>query len=134
MTTLVLEQPDLIDRLEKAAIDQNTTPDTLLHTAIQEFLDKIEHQSVAVQRPVSLAPPEFLREAEAFARLKPELFKRYKGRVVAIHQGEVVEVGDDILTVHAAVIDKFGPVPCYVDRVTEETVHRVRIPSVWRKR
>ena len=32
----------------------------------------------------------------------------------------IVEVGDDIVPVHAAVIDKCGPVSCYVDRVTEE--------------
>jgi len=67
MTTLVLEQADLIDRLEKAAIDQNTTPDTLLHTAIQEFLDKIERRSVAIQLTVPPAPPEFRGRKNAIA-------------------------------------------------------------------
>lgn len=77
--------------------------------------------------------PEFLREAEAFERLKPDLLKQYKGRAVAIYQGEVVMIGDTTMDVYGAVIDKFGVVPCYVDYVQEK--RRVaRIPSIWRVR
>lgn len=132
MTALVLQKQHLIERLEQIAARNNTSPEMLLDTAVQEFVDKAEQQVEKVAaRPA--APPEFLREAEAFERLKPELLKQYKGRVVAIYQGKVVMVGENVLDVHAAVTDKFGPVPCYVDQV-EETPRRVRIPSVWRKR
>lgn len=84
----------------------------------------------AVQPPV---PPEFLREVEAFERLKPELLKQYKGHVVAIYQGEVVMVGDKVVDVHSAVIDRFGAVPCYVDHVQEKP-RVARITSIWRVR
>lgn len=132
MTTLVLNKSHLIERLEQIAAKRHTTPESLLDTVVQEFVDKAEDPpDMLPQQPPT--PPEFLREVEAFARLKQELLKQYKGQVVAIYQGEVVMVGDNILDVHTAVTDKFGPVPCYVDYV-EETLRRVRIPSVWKKR
>ncbi len=78
------------------------------------------------------APPEFLREVEAFERLKPMLLSQeeYCGRAVAIHQGQVVAVGDDKMEVLAEAWEEFGEVPIYVEWVTPETPRRVRIPSI----
>lgn len=80
----------------------------------------------------SPAPPEFLREVEAFERLKPILLSQeeYCGRAVAIHQGQVVAVGDDKMEVLAEAWEEFGEVPIYVEWVEPETPRRVRIPSV----
>lgn len=130
MTALVLQKQHLIERLEQIAARYNTSPEMLLDTAVQEFVDKAEQQVEKVaSRPA--APPEFLREAEAFKRLKPELLKQYKGRVVAIHQGQVVAVGNDRTEVLGIVLEKFGPVPCYIEWVEEQTPRRARIPSAW---
>ncbi|GEM_PF-2286708 len=133
MATLVLQKSHLVDRLAQIAANRNTTPETLLDTAVQEFLDKVERQAPP-QRTQLPIPPEFLREIATFEQLKPGLLKQYKGRAVAIYQGKVVAVGDDILSVHDAVIDKFGQVPCYIEWVEEETPRRVQMTSVWRKR
>ena len=131
MATLVLQKPELIDKLTQIARDQNTTPDALLDTAIQAFVDKVEQQVTPAERARPSAPPEFLREAAAFARLKPELLKQYKGRVVAIHQGEVVAVGDDRMAVLGMVLEKLGPVPCYIEWVEAQTPRRARMTSTW---
>jgi hypothetical protein len=131
MTALIVQKPELVDRLEQLAIDRNTTPDALLDTAVQEFLDKVDLQSTATRPEQPAAPPEFLREIAAFERLKPELLKQYKGRVVAIHNGEVVAVGDDRMDVLGIVLEKLGPVPCYIEWVEEETPRRARITSTW---
>jgi hypothetical protein len=131
MATLVLQRSELIDKLAQIASDHNTTPDALLDTAIQEFVDKMEQQSVPEEQGRPSAPPEFLREAAAFARLKPELLKHYKGRVVAIHQGEVVAVGDDRMDVLGIVLEKLGPVPCYIEWVEEQTPRHAHITSTW---
>jgi Family of unknown function (DUF5678) len=128
MTSLTLQKMHLIERLERIAVTRKTTPETLLDTAVQEFLDKVEPQPII--RPPSV-PPAFLREAEAFTRLKPELLKQHKGRVVAIHQGKVVAVGDDRMDVLGVVLEKLGPVPCYIEWVEEETPRRARITSMW---
>jgi hypothetical protein len=134
MSTLVLQKPHLIERLEQIAVKRKTTPETLLDMAVEEFLDKAEFPATLPQRTQLSAPPEFLQEIAAFEKLKPELLKQYKGRAVGIYQGEVVAVGDDILSVHDTVINKFGQVPCYVEWVEEQTPRIARITSVWRKR
>ncbi|MGB0383751.1 MAG: DUF5678 domain-containing protein [Ardenticatenaceae bacterium] len=84
-------------------------------------------------RPKAVAAPsqlEFEREVAAFEKLKPMLMKKYEGRVVAIHQGQVVAVGDDKMDVLDMVWEKFGEVPCYIEWVETETPRRVRVPSV----
>ena len=77
----------------------------------------------------------FLREMRAFEKLKPKLLKQpeYSGRVVAIYQGQVVAVGDDDMDVLAMVWDKFGDVPCYIEKVQPE-LRTARIPSIWVKK
>ena len=69
----------------------------------------------------------FEQEQAAFERMKPELLRAHRGKVVAIYQGQVVEVGTDIGETLDAVYDRLGYVPCYVQRV-EETPHVYKFP------
>jgi PHD/YefM family antitoxin component YafN of YafNO toxin-antitoxin module len=57
------------------------------------------------------------REHAAFQRMLPELLKQYKGRVVAIYNGQVVDVGDDRMEVWKQARQKLGQVPVYVQTV-----------------
>jgi PHD/YefM family antitoxin component YafN of YafNO toxin-antitoxin module len=66
--------------------------------------------------------PSFEQDRAVFERMKPELLQKYSGRVVAIYQGQLVAVGDDIGKTAMTVYEKFGYVPCFVQRV-EETPH-----------
>ena len=61
----------------------------------------------------------FEREKATFERMKPELLRTHPGKVVAIYQGQVVQVGTDIAETLDAVYEQFGYVPCYVQRVEE---------------
>lgn len=132
MTTLTLEKPELIDRLEQVAIDLNTTPTALLDKAVIEFLERVNRQAAKVLPTQLPTPPEFLRAIADFERLKPGLLKQYKGRAVAIYRGQVIGVGDSILGVHETVIAQFGSIPCYVEWVEEQIPRRVQITSAWR--
>lgn len=87
------------------------------------------------EREEASVSAEFLREVKAFEKLKPMLLKQeeYSGRVVAIHQGQVVAVGDDDMEVLGMVWDKFGEVPCYIEKVQPE-LRTARIPSLWVKK
>ncbi|MEM7125612.1 MAG: hypothetical protein AAF702_04755 [Chloroflexota bacterium] len=129
MLTLALQRPELIHRLEQLAIDHNTPPEDLLNKAVQEFLERMEQKFAALKLKASLAPPEFLREVAAFERLKPKLLIQYRDHVVAIYQGKVVAVGEDILSTHNKVMEEFGEVVCYVEWVKEEVPRKVRITS-----
>jgi len=76
----------------------------------------------------------FEREAAAFAALLPELLQEYRGRVVAIHDGQVVEVGhpgESVAQVAVRVYDRLGYVPVYVQQVEESPrVYRITGPRL----
>jgi len=55
--------------------------------------------------------------------------EHYQGQVVAIYQGQVVEIGDDKMEVLGRVMEKFGNVPCYIEWVEPNVPRRVRLPS-----
>ncbi len=61
----------------------------------------------------------FEQERAAFDQLESKLLRTHQGKVVAIYQGQVVQVGTDIAEVLDAVHDQFGYVPCYVQQVEE---------------
>ncbi|HMF38773.1 MAG TPA: hypothetical protein VKF17_19195 [Isosphaeraceae bacterium] len=48
---------------------------------------------------------------------------------VAIHEGQVVESGSDKLEVARRAYSRFGYVPIFVSRVTDEPIAPVRVPS-----
>lgn len=77
---------------------------------------------------------QFEQEAAAFGRLLPELLQEYRGRVVAIHNGQVVEVGatgESVAEVAGRVYDRIGYVPVYVQQVEETPrVYRITGPRL----
>lgn len=72
---------------------------------------------------------DFEAEIAHFERLKPQLLQQHPGRFVAIYQGAVVAVGDEKMSVLAAVQERFGNVVAYIGQVTENGLRRVRMPS-----
>jgi hypothetical protein len=85
----------------------------------------------AQQGPVQSrqAHEEFEREAAAFERLLPELLKTYRGRVVAIRNGQVIDAGktgESVVEVAERVYNQIGYVPVYIQQV-EETLQVRRI-------
>ena len=64
----------------------------------------------------------------------PALLPTDENRVVAIYQGQVLACGDDILQVYNTVVDKYGEIPCYVQRVNAAPLRKVRIPTAGKRR
>lgn len=136
MTELTLTEPTLLRRLTQTAAARSIEPEVLLNQAVRQFLDQLPKEESRKTKNLGnteasdvTVPPEFLREMSAFERLKPELLKQYRGRVVAIYKEQVVAVGDDEMVVYGDVLDRLGYVPCYVDRVVEEQ-RVLRMPSI----
>ena len=135
MTTLVLQPAELVQKLIQIAKDKKTTPEALLSVAVKEYVVK-EEQPLTAEQQVDKPDRNsfdaaFDREVENFERMKSELLLHYPNRAVAIYQGQVIEIGDDILQVHNTVVNKYGSIPCYVQLVSEEPPRTVRIPSAW---
>lgn len=80
---------------------------------------------------LNLTPPpatKWEREYQAFLRLLPELFKSHHGKYVAIHEGQVIDSGDDRLEVIFRALEKSGGVSIHVDLVSEQPPPPIRIP------
>ena len=65
------------------------------------------------------AHEQFEHEVAAFERMLPDLLQEYRGRVVAIHNGQVVEVGDSKIEVSERVHQRLGDVIVYIQRALE---------------
>lgn len=136
-TVLLKETPTrYIIEVEQEALEQGPTLLQRNGEPVAVLVPLGEYQAFqdwqAAQRASAMPDdPEFEAEVAAFERLKPELLKRYPGRAVAIHQGQVIEVGDDKMDVLERVRRRLGDVRCYVEWVEPDAPRRVRIPTVW---
>jgi hypothetical protein len=76
-------------------------------------------------------PPEtkWQREQRAFVQLLPQLLSSHRGQYVAIHEGQLVDSGDELVPLAKRVYARYGYVPIWMDLVTDQPRQTVRIPS-----
>jgi len=60
---------------------------------MEEYADYQVWRRERPEKP-HIAQAAFEYEKQAFERMKPELLQKYSGRVVAIYQGQVIQVSD----------------------------------------
>ncbi len=77
-----------------------------------------------------LALTKWEREYEAFRRLLPALMSTHRGQYIAIHDGQVVESGNDRLEVIFRALEKVGNVDIHVGLVIDQPETAIRIPHV----
>lgn len=85
-----------------------------------------EAQASHIQDRIS---QKFREEQAAFRALLPSLLPEYEGRFVAIHEGRLVDSGDDQIEVARRCYARFGYTPIYVGRVSSDPIGRARISS-----
>jgi hypothetical protein len=71
---------------------------------------------------------KWVREFEAFQRLLPELLESHPGQYVVIHEGRVVDTGQDDLALALRFFAEHGNVPIHVGLVTDAPEPVTRIP------
>ena len=71
---------------------------------------------------------KWAREFEAFQRLLPQLLQTHRGEYVVIHEGRVVDSGQDDLALALRFFAEHGNVPIHVGLVTDQPEPVARIP------
>ncbi len=88
------------------------------------------------QRQHSTYDEAFQREVAAFERMKPDLLRQHPNRVVAIYNGQVVQIGgenESVADVAMRAYEQLGYVPVYVQRVeTSPRIYRISSPRIVR--
>ena len=103
---IALQQKDLIDQLQQFADQEATSAETLLNTAVVEFLE-------------NSALRKLQDETIAFEQIHGQLVTRYLGEYVAMHNGVVIDHDPDVRTLHLRMRAKFGQMPILLRQVTE---------------
>src|SRR5579862_8087308 len=64
----------------------------------------------------------------AFLRMLPQLLTTHRGQYVAVHEGKVVDSGEDKIALALRVYDNIGYVPMHIGRVLEKPPPPARMP------
>jgi len=111
----VLEQPPRSG--EVMILEKNGQPVAAVVSMIDfaAFQQWREAEARRQQRQIEADAIE--HEHAAFQQMLPELLRQYQGRVVAIHHGKVIAVGDERIEVWQQARQQTGGVPVYVQTV-----------------
>jgi hypothetical protein len=91
-------------------------PVVLLTHALDDYIRKLEWEKLS-------------REMRAFQAMLDELLVEYEGKYVAVHQGMVIGVDDDLSTLHNRIYYELGSTPVLYERVTSEPKREIVIRS-----
>lgn len=87
--------------------------------------------TMPVQANGSMSPPaddKWHQEQRAFYRLLGGLLATHRGQYVAIHNGQVIESGRDLVDVALRAYAAVGRQPVYVDLVEDHPLPPIRFP------
>lgn len=107
MEQLQLQDPNLVEQLQKIAEHEQLSPEELLNRAVLEFLDK-------------MALKKMQAEIAAYEQMHPELVTQYLGEYIAIHNGVMIDHDPNVRDLHIRVRRRFGKMPILLRKVTEE--------------
>lgn len=127
MQNMIHLPKDLYDAVRKKALAKKTSPENLVVEWVSERLNDDEEAQTDWLTAVKA-------EAEAFARLRPNLIPEYVGQYVAIYGGKLIGSGEDEFALLREIHQQYGPIPCCIDRVDDLPSRKVRITSLWKVR
>lgn len=127
MQNMIQLPQDLYDAVRKKALVRKTSPENLVVEWLSERLNDDEDGQAEWLTAIKA-------EAEAFARLKPNLIPEYAGQYVAIYGGELIGSDENEFALLREIHQQYGPIPCCIDRVDDLPMRKARITSLWKVR
>jgi hypothetical protein len=123
---------------EAAAQYQTNTTIAFTSDVLAQLREAAEWNGVPLERAALDAVLSYIgrygrakveKEQAIFEQRKPELLKQYRGRYIAMHNGEVVETAADLRTLRNKVFARFGHTPMLHTLVTDEPDREIVIRS-----
>jgi hypothetical protein len=102
-------RPTLQQPLQTAANNRQTTVEELVNDWLEKNLWEYRHQRIR-------------EESERYQALHAELYPQYEGRVIAMLNGEVVDVGDELAEVYHRIRARYGEEPILITKVGPEPI------------
>ncbi len=97
-------RPSLVQQLETEATRRHTSVEALANDWLEEQLWEEQHRQIRA-------------EVERYQAQFPQLRAQYANRVIAMRDGQVVEVGDDLGEVYRRVQERYGNQAVLITRV-----------------
>jgi len=109
MSTLVVD-PNLYERVEKVALEQNSNVNDILAEAIRYYLWELDRRKIS-------------EESKVYRQRHTELKAQYLGHYIAMYNGQVVDQDTDFQILYRRVRQRFQHTPVMMTLV-EEVVDR----------
>jgi hypothetical protein len=106
MSAVTIE-PEVLEDLERAATELQSTVEAVLSEAVQRYLWDLRRHAVS-------------RESQAYRRQHTQLRQQYDGLYIAMRDGQVVDSGPHFEELRERVRRKWGDTAVMITRVTEE--------------
>jgi hypothetical protein len=103
-------EPELYERVEKAASKHRASVDEVLIEAVRQYLWELDRRRIS-------------EESRIYHQRHAELKARYLGQYIAMSDGQVVDSDADFHTLRKRVRQRFGHTPVMITLV-EEVVER----------
>ena len=106
MLTINLKQ-DLAEQISYLAGKSQAKAEAFVDKALRTYLAQFRREKIRA-------------ETEAFTQQHDELLTKYSDQYVAVHEGQVIDHGQDLRTLHLRVFNRFGHIPVLLKKVTSE--------------
>lgn len=109
--------------------------DPMLENAVESIARMLARPAQQIADEAIRAHLDLLRsqrleeEAQAYARLHPELLSRYGGQFVAVHNGQVVDSDAEFESLFLRVRSWLGDLPVLIQQVSDSPVEEWRFRS-----
>ena len=115
MTTVTL-QPKIMIEINRESQRRQISVDELVNDWLKHYLWELRNKKIG-------------EESKRYVAMHAELRKQYADKVIAMLDGQVVDVGDDLGEVHRRVREKFGDEAVLITKVESEPIKTYKIRS-----
>lgn len=115
MLTIEL-RPEVAEQLRQAAEQREVSIETLVNEWLENQIWEEWNRKIS-------------EEARRFRERHAELYEHYAGKYIAMQNGVVLDVDDDLLILHDRVRARYGDVPILMTPVNEEPIQTLRVWS-----